>query len=83
MGVGSFATRAARIGKATKRAARLGMLEEKGRSRLFIAGVLPVASYGAEHEPWTEEEIQTVEKQAVKALQLRSPGVPIAVAGRR
>ena len=47
---------------------------------MFIAGVLPVALYGAEHEPWTEAEIVTIEKQAVKALQVRSPGVPHAVA---
>ena len=41
------ASREARIGKAAKRAGRLGMLKE-GKSRLFIAGVLPVALYGAE-----------------------------------
>ena len=51
--IGAFATREARIGKSAKRAGRLGMLK-KGRSRLFIAGVLPVALYGAEHEPWRE-----------------------------
>ena len=55
------------------------MLKE-GKARLFIAGVLPVALYGAEHEPWTEAEISSIEKQAVKALQVRSPGVPHALA---
>ena len=55
------------------------MLKE-GKARLFIAGVLPVALYGAEHEPWTEAEISVIEKQAVKALQVRSPGVPHALA---
>ena len=47
---------------------------------MFIAGVLPAAVYGAEHEPWKESEVQGIEKQAVKALQLRSLGVPFAVA---
>ena len=77
--IGSLATREARIGKAAKRAGRLGMLKE-GKARLFIAGVLPVALYEAEHEPWKEREVLTIEKQAVKALQIRSPGVPHAVA---
>ncbi len=57
----------------------LGMLKE-GKARLFIAGVLPVAIYGVEHEPWAEAEIAVIEKQAVKALQVRSPGVPHALA---
>ena len=38
--------------------------------------MLPVALYGAEHEPWAEAEIARIEKQAVKALQVRTPGVP-------
>ena len=42
--------------------------------------MLPVALYGAEHEPWREKEVLVIEKQAVKALQLRSPGVPHTVA---
>ena len=42
------------------------MLKE-GKAMLFIAGVLPVALYGAEHEPWKEREVLTIEKQAVKA----------------
>ncbi len=41
---------------------------------------LPAAVYGAEHEPWKEKEIAGTEKHAVKALQLRPPGVPFAVA---
>ena len=49
------------MGKAAKRAGRLGMLKE-GKAKLFIAGVLPVALYGAEHEPWTEAEISSIEK---------------------
>ncbi len=65
--IGAFAIRGAKIRKAAKRAARLGMLKE-GKSRLFIAGVLPVALYGAEHEPWHEKEVLVIEKQAVKAL---------------
>ena len=77
--IGGFATREARMGMAAKRAGRLGMLKE-GKARLFIAGVLPVALYGAEHEPWAEAEIASIEKQAVKALQVRSPGVPHALA---
>ena len=48
--MGAFATRETRICKAAKKAGWLGMSKE-GRSRLFIAGVLPIALYGAEHEP--------------------------------
>ena len=43
---------------------------------MFIAGVLPVALYGAEHEPWAEIEVAGIEKQEVRALRLRAPGVP-------
>ncbi len=32
--------------------------------------------YGAKHETWKEQEILQLERQAVRALQLRSPGMP-------
>ena len=54
--IGELATRSARIVKAAKRAARAGMLKH-GRGRMFVAGILPVALYGAEHEPWKEGEM--------------------------
>ncbi len=47
---------------------------------MCISGILPVAVYGAEHEPWAEQGIATVERHAIKALQLRSPGVLYEVA---
>ena len=47
---------------------------------MFVAGILPVALYGAEHEPWQEGEILALEKQAVQAMQLRAPGVPHSLA---
>ena len=47
---------------------------------MFTTGVLPGALYGAEYDPWSEGEILALEKQAVRALQLRSPGVPHVIA---
>jgi hypothetical protein len=47
---------------------------------MYIAGVLPVAINGAEHEPWAAQDVATVERHAVTALQLRSPGVPYELA---
>ena len=58
---GCFATRSARIDKAAKKAARAGMLKH-GRGRMFVAGVLPVAICGAEHEPWDEGDILALER---------------------
>ncbi len=77
-----LAVRQARILKAARRAARLKFFDE-GRGRLFVGAVLPAAIYGAEHEPWAEEDVLVLEKQAVMALGLRAPGVPhkLAAAG--
>jgi hypothetical protein len=77
--LGPMATRASRIAKAAKRAGRLGVFEQ-GKARMFIAGIPPVSLYGAEHEPWTGQEVLAIEKQAVRALRLRAPGVPHAIA---
>jgi hypothetical protein len=42
---------------------------------MYIAGVLPAAIYGAEHEPWGDKDSNRMVRHAVTALQLRSPGI--------
>ena len=72
-------TRAARVKKAAKRAIRIKRLFRGRHPRLTVAGVLPVALYGAEHDVWSASEIQRVRNLALAGFGLSAPGVPVAL----
>ena len=50
--------RSGRMAKAARRLQRLSRIRGPGRGRTFVAGVLPVAMYAAEHVAWEAKEVQ-------------------------
>ena len=68
------------MGKAARRVAKLMKVKPQYRIRLFMAGVLPVAMYGAEHAPWDSKDVDELTRAAVRAAGVQTPGVPLAVA---
>ncbi len=58
---GRLAVRKQRMEKAARRLSRLHLFRQ-GRMRLTIAGVLPVAGYGAEHAPWDRQKVYKADR---------------------
>ena len=50
---------------------------------MTVAGVLPVALYGSEHEVWRPGEIARARSIAVRGFGLAAPGVPTDLAAWR
>ena len=49
------------------------------QKRLFIAGVVPVATYGSEHLPFKPEEYRQLVRAALSSTGLATPAVPVRI----
>ena len=66
------------MGKAKRRLKRGRQLKAGGK-RIFIGGIMPVATYAAEHSPWKPSDVTWLQSAALDMAGVKAPGVPNSV----